>query len=56
MHCPLDSSLGMNIFSASLLLAQVLATKWLTWKLSCNLATVISDARDLNGGQQRLLH
>ena len=56
MHCPLASSLGMDIFSASLLLAQVLATKWLTWKLSCNLATVISDARDLNGGQQRLLH
>ena len=54
MHCPLASSLGTNIFLASLLLAQVFArfkfykTKWLTQKLSGNLVTVISAARDLN--------
>ena len=62
MHCPSASGLGTTIFSASLPLAQVLsqfkfATKWLTWKLSCNLVTVISAARDLNehGGKHCLL-
>ena len=30
MHCPLASSPGTNIFLASLLLAQVFETKWLT--------------------------
>ena len=61
MHCPLASGLGVNIFS-SLLLTQVLAqfefaTKWQTCKLSCNLATVILAAHDLNehGGKHRLL-
>ena len=55
MQCPLASSLGTNIFSASLLLALVLAqfkfaTKWLTRKVSCNLATMsmILAACDLN--------
>ena len=52
-QCPLASGLGTNTFSASLPLAQVLAqsnfaTKWLTWKLPCNLVTMISAARDLN--------
>ena len=62
MHCPLDSGIGTNIFSASLLLAQVLAqfefaTKWLTRKLLRNLATVISAAHVLNehGGKHHLL-
>ena len=54
MQRPLASGLGTNIFSASLPLARVLAqfkfckTKWLTQKLSHNLATVISAAYDLN--------
>ena len=58
MHCPLASGLGTNIFSSSLLFAQVLAQfKWLTRKLLRNLATVILAARVLNehGGKHRLL-
>ena len=64
MHCPFASGLGTNISSASSLLAPVLAVwfwffsaKWLTWKSSHNLATMISAARDLNelGGKHRLL-
>ena len=64
MHCPLASGLGTNISSASSLLAPVLAVwfwifspKWLTWKSSHNLATMISAAHDLNelGGKHHLL-
>ena len=64
MQCPLASDLGMNIFSASLLLVldQVLAhfefcNQRLTWKLLCDLAIVILAAHDLNehGGKHRLL-
>ena len=58
MHCPLASSPGTNIFSASLLLARSnLATKWLTQKLSHNLVTMISAAHYLNkhGGKYRQL-
>ena len=63
MQYPLASGLETNIFSASLLLVQVLAqfkfskTKWLTQKLSCNLVTVILAVCDLNehGGKHHLL-
>ena len=54
MHCPLASSLGTNIFSASLLLAQVIAQFEFCYQMADleviarNLATVISAARDLN--------
>ena len=46
MQCPLASGLGTNIFSASLVLAQVLAqfefyNQMAVLKLSCNLETVI---------------
>ena len=63
MHCPLASGLGVNIFSASLLVSSGFlhssnfANKLLTQKLLRNLATVILAARDLNedGGKHRLL-
>ena len=55
MHCPLASGLGMNIFPASLLLAEFLhililnlEPKWLTERLLCNFVTMILAARDLN--------
>ena len=58
MPCPLASSLGMNIFLASLLLAQVLAQfEFCNQTLLRNFATMILAAHDLNehGGKHRLL-
>ena len=62
MHHPFANALGTNIFSASLLFARFLhssnfATKWLTQKILCNLATMILAAHDLNehGGKHCLL-